>query len=186
VGRLVAKKGLDAVLRAFAMVRSARPDAELHIVGDGPLRRLLPRSGQHSDGVIWHGAQTPDRVRQIMEGARLLTLPSRQVDDGDAEGFGLVLIEAQALGIPVVTSDRGGTLEAVLPGVTGLAVDPTSATALADAFLQLLNDPQRAASMGTSARLWVQENFDIRQQARALERIYDELSQGSETARSGA
>lgn len=178
VGRLVAKKGVDVLLQAFAIVRAARPEAELHIVGDGPLRYLLQQPDKAPCGVVWHGAQPPERAQQIMRRSRLLTLPSRITPEGDAEGLGLVLIEAQTLGIPVVTSISGATAEAVLPGTTGLAVDGTSPQALAQAFLQLLNDPQHAGTLGANARQWACEHFDIRLQTQSLEQLYDDILQG--------
>jgi glycosyltransferase involved in cell wall biosynthesis len=175
VGRLVAKKGIDMVLAAFAVVQRTRPDAELHIVGDGPLRALVEASASTIGNVTIHGAQQPARTREIMATARLLTLPSRPAVDGDIEGFGLVLIEAQALGTPVVTSNQGGTAEALIDGVTGLAVDPSNETELAAAFLTLLNKPEQARAMGVKAYAFVRENFDIERQTASLERIYDSL-----------
>jgi glycosyltransferase involved in cell wall biosynthesis len=183
VGRLVAKKGLDAVLRAFAIVRSTRLDAELHIVGDGPLRHLIRSATAELRGVVWHGAQLPGRTQQIIAGARLLTLPSRPADDGDVEGLGLVLIEAQALGVPVVTSNMGGTLEAIRPGETGLAVDPMDHAALAQAFLTLLNNDSVAQIMGKKAYLWARQRFDINTQTRSLEQLYTSVLDHAAPAR---
>lgn len=173
VGRLVAKKGIDKVLEAFNLVHASKPDAELHIVGDGPLRDMVISKTQTSPAIIWHGAQPPERTQEIMTGARLLTLPSRQASDGDVEGLGLVLLEAQALGIPIVTSKGSGTAEALLDGETGLAVDPTSSQDLAQAFLRFLHSPELARSIGKSATRFVRENFDITARTQILEQIYD-------------
>ena len=181
-GRLVAKKGIDTVLEAFALVLLTRPDAELHIVGDGPLRPLVEARTIQTPRIIIHGAQSPERTQEIMASARLATLPSRPAQDGDVEGFGLVLIEAQALGVPVVTSNTGGTTEALVDGETGLTIDPTSSAELARAFLELIDNPARARSMGLTAHRFVRENFDIRRQSLALEQLYDEVIQTREAA----
>ncbi|WP_108458985.1 glycosyltransferase [Devosia naphthalenivorans] len=181
-GRLVAKKGINTVLEAFALVLRTNPDAELHIVGDGPLRPLVEARAIQTPRIIIHGAQSPERTQQIMASARLATLPSRPAQDGDVEGFGLVLIEAQALGVPVVTSKTGGTAEAVVNGETGFTVDPTSSAELAQAFLELIDNPARARSMGLTAHRFVRENFDIRRQSLALEQFYDKVIQTREAA----
>jgi glycosyltransferase involved in cell wall biosynthesis len=181
VGRLVSKKGIDKVLEAFDLVRAANPGAELHIVGDGPLRDVVIAKAGTSAGIICHGAQPPERTQQIISKARLLTLPSRQADDGDVEGLGLVLLEAQALGIPVVTSNNSGTAEALLDGETGFAVDPASSKDLAQAFLRLLNSAELARSMGMNAARFVRENFDITARTPMLERIYDQAIENHAT-----
>lgn len=186
VGRLVAKKGIDKVLEAFDLVRTGNPAAELHIVGDGPLRPMVLAKTQITGGIIWHGAQPPERTTQFMAGARLLTLPSREADDGDVEGLGLVLLEAQALGIPVVTSNIGGPAEALLDGKTGFAVDPTSSTDLAQAYLRLLNSTELARSMGINAAAFVRKNFDIATRTQILERIYDQVIENHAARRAPA
>jgi hypothetical protein len=71
--------------------------------------------------------------------------------------------------------NQGGTAEALIDGVTGLAVDPSNETELAAAFLTLLNKPEQARAMGVKAYAFVRENFDIERQTAFLERIYDSL-----------
>lgn len=175
VGRLVAKKGIDVVLDAFALIRRQRQDAELYIVGDGPLRGMVNKRATEIGGVIVHGAQPADITQRLMAEARLLVLPSRQAEDGDVEGFGLVLAEAQALGLAVVTANVGGTAEALDPGQTGFAVDPTDSAAVAAACLRLLGDPQLASEMGRRAYAHARQHFDLAKQTRKLEAIYDDL-----------
>lgn len=175
VGRLVAKKGIDIVLEAFAQLKAQRPDAVLHIVGDGPMRDVVDRRAGQIGSVLVHGAQLPDVVQRLMTGARVLVLPSRQARDGDVEGFGLVLAEAQALGLPVVTSNFGGTVETILPEQTGFAVDPTDSAALAAACLRLLDDDLLAATMGGQAYAHARHHFDLARQTRKLEVIYDDV-----------
>lgn len=175
VGRLTEKKGIDTVLDAFAIVRASHAAAQLHIVGDGPLRAMAETKASVIGNVTLYGAQPPERTRQIMRNARLLTLPSRQASDGDVEGFGLVLIEAQSLGVPVVTSNTSGTVEAILPDKTGFAVDPADPKTLAAAFLKLIESPQLAKTMGAQAHRFVSAHFDIVERTRTLEQFYDQV-----------
>jgi colanic acid/amylovoran biosynthesis glycosyltransferase len=175
VGRLVEKKGIGVVLDAFAQVHDHRSDAVLHIVGDGPLRALVDQRAAEFGSVIVHGAQPPDFIQELMKGMRLLVLPSQRAPDGDVEGFGLVLAEAQALGLPVVTANFGGTLEAIVASQTGLAVDPTDSRALAAACLQLLGDDVLAGEMGMQAYAHARQHFDLARQTPKLEAIYDDV-----------
>lgn len=173
VGRLVAKKGIDVVLDAFAQVRLHRPDAMLHIVGDGPLRSLVDKRAAEIGKIMVHGAQSADVTQQLMRQARLLMLPSRPAENGDVEGFGLALAEAQGLGLPVVTSNAGGTLEAIVPDQTGFAIEPSDSGALAAACLRLLGDDALARAMGGRAYAHAREHFDLAKQTPKLEAIYD-------------
>lgn len=113
-------------------------------------------------------------VLALMATARVFTMPSREAANGDSEGFGLVLIEAQSMGIPVVSSNETGTAEALIDGTTGFAVDPRDSKRLAAAYLRLLLDSQLAGSMGQAAYSYVREHFDIRNQTARLEAIYEE------------
>ncbi len=169
----MAKKGLDKVLEAFEQVRSVKNDAQLHIVGDGPLRDLVIAKARAIGGIMWHGAQSPDRTQRIIATARLLALPSRRAPDGDVEGLGLVLLEAQALGIPVVAASTGATAEAVAEGESGFTVDSDNSEQLAAAFLKLLSDTELARTMGAKAYQFVRQNFDIAERTQLLEQVYD-------------
>jgi glycosyltransferase involved in cell wall biosynthesis len=172
-GRLVEKKGIDVVLQAFETVRAALPSAELHLVGDGPLRPMVDAAARRVGGIVAHGAAPHARVLEIMRSGRVFTMPSREASDGDAEGLGLTLVEAQAMGLPAVTSSETGTRETVDPGVTGLLVAPRDVDGMAEAYISLLSDPARSATMGAAARAWVERRFDIAIQTRQLECIYD-------------
>jgi len=172
-GRLVEKKGVDVVLQAFEIVRATLPSAELHLVGDGPLRPMVDAAASRLGGIVAHGAAPHDRVLEIMRSGRVFTMPSREASDGDAEGLGLTLVEAQAMGLPVVTSSETGTRETVIPNVTGLLVAPRDFQGMAEAYVSLLSDSPRCATMGAAARAWVERRFDIGIQTPKLERIYD-------------
>lgn len=122
VGRMVEKKGPSILIQAFAAVRRQVPDAELVMIGDGPLLpacRSLAASLQVP--VQFLAAVQNSRVQQEMRQTRVFCLPSITAANGDAEGLGMAILEAQAAGVPVVTSARGGAAEAIEDGVTGYA-----------------------------------------------------------------
>lgn len=162
VGRLQRRKGHDVLIEALSAVKETIPDVLYAIIGDGVererLERLVEARGlrQH---VKFHGSVDDDLMRQAYQQCSLFVLPNREVD-GDFEGFGLVLLEAQACGRPVVTGLSGGTTETMSLGATGEAVDCTDAQSLATKLISLLEDRTRLERMGVAARKWTVDHFD--------------------------
>lgn len=178
VARLVPKKGTSYLLRAFAAVRTAVPDAELVVIGDGPLRGSLTALADEL-GVAGHvrflGAQShAETLRQVAQ-ARLLCLPSVTAPSGDQEGLGMVLLEAAATGRPVVGTDHGGIPEAVVDGCNGYLVPEKDVTALADRLLTLLRDPALCEQFGAAGRRMVVERYNLRRRTDQLEALYRTL-----------
>jgi glycosyltransferase involved in cell wall biosynthesis len=155
VGRLVARKGVDDLLRAFAIVKSRLPEVRLSIVGDGPeMEHLVRLRGQLglSDSVDFKGTLTGPRLDQEYEQSSLFVLPSKDVASDPAnEGLGLALIEASMHSKPLVGTLHGGIPEIVRHGENGLLVPPGDPNALAAAVVTILTDPERARSMGSAA-----------------------------------
>jgi len=177
VGRLVEKKGCEYLLRAAQIVKSHMPGLELVIVGDGPLRSGLERLSDELDiGASFMGALSPADVKGELDRAQLLCLPSIHAQNGDAEGFGLVLLEAQAAGVPVISSARGGAEEGIAHGITGFQVEEGRIGALADRISEILTNPVKAAAMGKAGRDFVSSRFDIRQCTQSLECLYDKIA----------
>jgi len=87
-------------------------------------------------------------------------MPNREETHGDIEGFGIVFLEANACGKPVIGGRSGGTGEAIVDGETGLRIDGTNVTAVAEAAIALLRDDQRASAMGHRGRVRVAQQFD--------------------------
>jgi glycosyltransferase involved in cell wall biosynthesis len=116
-----------------------------------------------------------DEVKQQLDRARIFCLPSIVAQNGDAEGFGLVLLEAQACAVPVVTSAQGGASEGLIDGVTGFSFPERDVATLAKQLIRLLTDDQCIARMSEAAPRFVAEHFDLRNCTRELERLYDQL-----------
>jgi colanic acid/amylovoran biosynthesis glycosyltransferase len=178
VARLVEKKGTSDLLRAFADVRTAVPDAELVIVGDGPLRASLEGLARDlgvAAAVRFLGVQKHSETLRWLNRSRLLCLPSTTASNGDQEGLGMVLLEAGAAGKPVVGTDHGGIPEAVEDGSNGFLVPERDAAALADRLLAMLSDPQLCERFGKAGREMVVERFNLRRQTEKLESLYRTL-----------
>lgn len=182
VGRLVAKKGCEYLIRAMARVQVELPDARLIVIGDGPLRRQLEQQAASSlKHFRFLGVQEPVVVRQWMNQALVFCTPSVTAESGDAEGFGMVFAEAQAMGLPVVSFASGGIPEAVADGQTGFLVPEKDWEALATKISLLLIDRSLWFRFSAAGQVRVQMLFDIRKQAAVLESIYESvLSEYSE------
>lgn len=176
VGRLVRRKGQDTLVACWPRVRAAVPDARLLIVGSGPLHdELAAAAAAQPDGVVTlAGRVSWDELPAHHAAADVFAHPNRTRLAGmDAEGFGVIFLEAQAVGRPVVAGNSGGSPEALLPGQTGLLVDGTDPAAVADSIIELLGDPDRAAGMGRRGREFVTEHHDW---DRIVAGLHDDLS----------
>lgn len=155
VGRLVPRKGLDTTIRALPALLSDVPDLQYVIVGSGPdeerLRALVDFHDLHD--VVHFAGQVPwDDLLLYYNAANVFVMPSRE-DPPDVEGFGLVFLEANACGTPVVGADAGGVPDAIVDGETGYLVPPADPEALAQALSSLLAHPERARAMGHAGRI---------------------------------
>ena len=174
VGRLVEKKGCEYLIKAFSKMQNAVPDASLIVVGDGPLSdslRLLAR--RLNVRAQFRGSLSSADVRMELHLARVLCLPSITADNGDSEGLPIVLLEAQASGIPIVTSACSGSLEGVSQGVTGFVVPERDLDTLTERLMTLLTDDDIASSMASAGPSFVPQLFDIHRCTQMLEDVYD-------------
>jgi phosphatidylinositol alpha-1,6-mannosyltransferase len=162
VGRLQARKGQDHLIRAMAEIRQAIPNALYSVVGDGNDRGrlvgLVDELGLQNH-VILQGELREDELIHAYQQCDLFALPNREVN-GDIEGFGLVLLEAQACGKPVLAGDSGGTREAVGAPASGVVIDCSDPGRIADAVIEMLSDRVRLEEMGVAGREWVCRSFD--------------------------
>jgi phosphatidylinositol alpha-1,6-mannosyltransferase len=143
VCRLVEKKGVDMAIRAFAQVHRAHPGSRYLVVGTGPheaaLHALAAAEGV-ADAVVFAGQVSDDELVEHYRLGDAFVMPNRAMPDGDTEGFGLVFLEANGCGLPVIAGRDGGSPDAVRHGVNGLVVDGRSVDEIAAAMLALLGD----------------------------------------------
>ncbi|WP_369412657.1 glycosyltransferase family 4 protein [Neoroseomonas alba] len=140
VCRLLEKKGVDQTIRALAELPT---DCRLLVVGTGPFEpqlRALAESCGVADAVRFAGAVAPAELADHYRLGDVFVMPNRAMPNGDTEGFGLVFLEANACGLPVIAGQDGGSPEAVQDGVNGLVVDGHSVAAVAAAMRRLRED----------------------------------------------
>jgi glycosyltransferase involved in cell wall biosynthesis len=174
VGRLVEKKGCEYLIRAMEKVQKNIEGAELVVIGDGPLRRQLElEASARLRAFRFLGGCGSEVVREWMNKASVFSTPSVVARSGDAEGFGMVFAEAQAMGLPVASFASGGIPEAVEHGVTGMLAPERDVDALANNLL-LTNQAmwQRFSDAGQER---VKRLFDLHKQTAKLEAIYQEV-----------
>ena len=158
VGRLSPEKGHHGLIDAFATVLASAPDARLSLVGDGPLRADLLRRVQErgiAQAVHFHGMLDEATTLATVAASDVLVLASFM------EGLPVVLMEAMALGRPVISSGVAGIPELVQNGVGGLLFPPSDWTSLAQAMTSLTRDPALRARLGLAGRNAVQQEFAI-------------------------
>jgi glycosyltransferase involved in cell wall biosynthesis len=169
VARLVERKGIDVLLRAFAVV-CHQHQAHLVIVGDGPLGdelRALARELKIADSISWLGFQA-DAVKwlQIMD---VFAFPSR------LEGVPNAVLEAMAVGLPIVATTIGGVTDLLEEGGTGVLIPPDDPDALAAELDRLLSDAALRADLGSNARSRAVEGFSLADTVTRLINLYVNL-----------
>lgn len=174
VGRLTRQKAQRHLVDAVPAVVDRMPDAHVALVGDGPLegalRRRVAKLGLE-EHVSLLGRR--DDVPELLAAADVFVLPSL------FEGLPLSALEAMAAGLPVVGTHGCGTAEAVRDGVTGRLVASGDAAALAQAILEVLEQPILAARWGAAGRARFEQEFSAAQMARQTAALYDELAHRS-------
>jgi colanic acid/amylovoran biosynthesis glycosyltransferase len=176
VGRLLPKKGCEHLIRAMAIVQRELPHAKLVVVGDGELRQSLETLARGLLGAYeFRGSLSSEEVNSLLGKATVFCAPSVRTPNGDAEGFGMVFLEAQSVEVPVVSFASGGVPEAVEHEVTGILAPPGDEQMLADGLLRLLRDDGLRQRMGRAGRARAERSFRLRDRTRALEALYSEL-----------
>jgi colanic acid/amylovoran biosynthesis glycosyltransferase len=177
VGRFVEKKGGVYLLEAARLLRERGVEFQLVMIGAGPLEgEFRAFSGQHSLPCLFTGFIGPDQIRDWLGRASAVAIPSVTAANGDSEGLPTVLLEAQAMKAPVVSTFHSGIPEGVQQGITADLVAERDAVALADRLQSLLEDPAKVRSYGDAGRAFVARNFDLRTQVAGLEAIYRSLA----------
>ncbi|MET3165125.1 UNVERIFIED_ORG: glycosyltransferase involved in cell wall biosynthesis [Arthrobacter sp. UYEF10] len=177
VGRLVDKKGVADLLKAVAMLPEKHLGVRVRIVGFGPLLEGLKldasKLGVNAEFV---GALTSEEVAYAMSEAMIFVAPSKTAPNGDAEGFGLVFLEAAAQGLPIVAYAHGGVVEAVEHNGNALLAPEGDVETLALNIEKLLENEELRDKFSSRGRDRVLNEFDIRRRTSMLEDIYDAAS----------
>lgn len=177
VGRLVENKGAAYLIQAFAEAKKQGLKAELTIAGDGPLKEQLEELARKLDVTAnFLGALNHTEVREQMSESCLFCMPSILIANGASEGFGLAQIEAQASGIPTISSNAGGTHEAILDKKTGFIIDPKDINNLSNHIKILINNDILLSSFSAAAIEHARNTFGICVTARITESIYNAIS----------
>ena len=175
VGRLQRRKGHDMLIQALPAIARHIPNVFYTIIGAGDEReRLETLAGEvgQSQRVEFLGEPDDAEVLRCLQQCDLFVLPNREVNR-DIEGFGIVLIEAQACGRAVIAGQSGGTADTIDEGRTGLIVPCDTPEPLAEAVTALLMDDERRAHMGNAARTWAVDRFDWSRKAVEAAQLFE-------------
>jgi colanic acid/amylovoran biosynthesis glycosyltransferase len=173
VGRLVEFKGPEFLIKAASEVQRQLPAVELVVIGEGTLRPDLEKLAKQSlRRYQFLGVRTSEEVRNWMNRASLLCMPSVTTRSGEAEGFGMVCAEAQAVGKPVVAFNSGGISEIISHGSTGFLAAERDWKALAGYLVTLLQSPELRERFGRAGREAMLRQYDLEHCTKKLERVY--------------
>lgn len=181
IGRLVPEKGQAVLLEAVALLAGRGHLVDVTLAGDGALRADLEGRAERlgiAARVSFLGAVGQDSLRELYEAASIFCLPSF------AEGVPVVLMEAMAMGLPVVSTRIAGIPELIEDGVGGLLVAPGRPEELADRLESLLSDPSLRHELGAQGREAVLREFDAERSAAQLYELFAERLLGPVPARS--
>ena len=164
IARLTEKKGIEHAIRAVAGL-----PVRYDVVGDGPLR--AQHEALAGPNVHFHGALGPAEVAGRLHDADILLAPSVTAADGDQEGIPVAIMEAMAMGLPVISTFHSGIPELIEDGVSGLLVPERDDEALAAAIRRLVDDADLRRRLGTAGRDVVAERHDAARLHQELEAL---------------
>ncbi|EDX86490.1 glycosyl transferase, group 1 family protein [Synechococcus sp. PCC 7335] len=174
VGRLVEKKGCEYLLRSMAHVQQLMPYVKLIVIGDGvlrqPLENMASKTLRHCQFL---GLQSTEMVKKWMALSSVLVVPSVTTETGETEGLPMVILEAMAMGLPVVASFHAGIPEAISHGENGFLVPERSISDLSQAILDLLRYPNIKEHFANKGIETIQANYDLQTNTKHLEMLYD-------------
>jgi phosphatidylinositol alpha-1,6-mannosyltransferase len=177
VARLVPRKGHRVVLQVVARLVREFKDLTYLIVGTGPdesdLRNLARKLGI-ADFVVFAGYVCDEDLPDYYRACDVFVMPNCE-EAGDMEGFGMVFLEANAVGKPVLGGRSGGTKESIKDGVTGYLCDPHDVDAIVAKLRLLLQNPSLRQQIGSQASAWVRSEFDWPSRASRLHELSESL-----------
>ena len=178
VGRFVEKKGMMYTIKAFYYLQLEYNNIELSIIGDGEMKHeieTLINNLEIQDKVILLGSHSLGEVINEMHKSHIFILPSITAKNGDKEGTPTVLMEAQATGIPVISTYHAGIPEIVINKKTGYLVEERDSCSLYKIMKYLVDQPRLWNKLGKNGRNHVKENYNISNQVDKLEFIYKDM-----------
>ena len=163
VGRLVEKKGIFFLVEAASMLRERGHEVQVRVAGDGPLydelRGMVAKRAM-SGYVDLMGSQPQERIRELMRESDLFVLPCVVAKSGDRDGIPVALMEAMAMGVPVVSTTVSGIPELVQHEKSGMLAEPEDSSSLANAIARLILEPRLAAACAREARATMEREFE--------------------------
>lgn len=188
VGRLVEKKGFVYLVEACRLLKDKGCDFTCRIVGGedqhaATIRSTIERLNL-TDTVTLHSAVTQEELKRIYQQATIFALPCQVLESGDRDGIPNVLVEAMAMGLPVVSTNISGIPELIEDRVNGMLVPEKNSAELAAAIEELLSVPELRRQFGKAGREKVSRDFDSQRNVQALKALFDEcLKPESATAK---
>lgn len=164
VGRLVAKKGFRVLVAALAQLQAKAIPFHCTLIGEGPERQALEAAVAACElqtKVTFTGALPRQKVAVMVQESAMVVAPCIISEDGDRDGLPTILVEAMALGTPVISTKVAGIPELVIDGQTGLCVDSNDAAGLAEAITKLLNGQDMRESLARRARRMIVRDYDV-------------------------
>jgi colanic acid/amylovoran biosynthesis glycosyltransferase len=176
IGRLVEKKGIEYGIRAVANIIREFPNIKYNIIGDGPLRSTLNNliiDLGLKEKVQLLGSKAQGDVIGLLYGSDILLAPSVTAEDGDQEGIPVVLMEAMATGLPIISTKHTGIPELVLDGDSGLLVNEKDVESIGDKLKYLIVNPEKRITMGIVGRKIIEKSYNIDILKKQLSNIYN-------------
>lgn len=178
IGRLVEKKGLEYAIQAVGKAARRFPQIQYKIIGDGELNNRLKeivKKLKVEQNIQLLGWKSHHEVAQLMQDAHILLAPSVTAGDGDQEGVPVVIMEALARGLPVISTLHSGIPELVQDGQSGFLVPEKDVHALTDKLEYMIEHPELFDAMGRSGRAWIEKHYDITKLNGRLASVYERL-----------
>lgn len=174
VGTLNQQKGIQFLIRALPQIIKEFPGVQLEIIGDGPYKRILQNE------VKKHKLKAYVKFTGFVpDVSKYLTRFDLYVQPSLSESFGLAIVQAMSVGLPIIATNTGGIPEVVTEGKSGFLVEPADEKSLAGAILELLRHPSLAKKMGEMAKREADMKFNIKDMVNDLEKTYESVSKNT-------
>ncbi|WP_338128803.1 glycosyltransferase [Rahnella perminowiae] len=163
IARLTEKKGISVAINACLLLKQQNVDFDYTVIGDGPLRKELESQAATlglGDKIAFLGAQTQETVSEYLNNSDVFLLPSVTAADGDMEGIPVALMEAMAIGIPVISTFHSGIPELIEDRVSGFLVNENDAASIAGVVCEIIDNPGLLPDICRNAKQKIDNEFD--------------------------